>query len=112
MYQALTRCIDKIEKQAVRLKKKIIERRQSATPLSALAPDADADGARPSDNPAPTGPRIINARRYRVKPMTAEEAMLALAEEANQFLVFRDADTNSLSVLYKRKDGNYGLIQP
>jgi putative sigma-54 modulation protein len=114
MYQALTRCIDKIEKQAVRLKKKIIERRQSATPLSALAPDADADadGARPSDNPAPPGPRIINARRYRVKPMTAEEAMLALAEEANQFLVFRDADTNSLSVLYKRKDGNYGLIQP
>src|SRR3712207_4363769 len=114
MYQALTRCIDKIEKQAVRLKKKLIDRRQGGTPLSALAPDAgaEADGARPSDNPAPSGARIVNARRYRVKPMTAEEAMMALAEEANQFLVFRDADTNSVSVLYKRKDGNYGLIQP
>jgi len=42
MYQALTRCIDKIEKQAVKLKKKIIERKQSATPLSALSRAATA----------------------------------------------------------------------
>lgn len=111
MYQALTRCIDKIEKQAVRLKKKIIERRQSAPPLSALAPDSETDSAL-AENLPPAGPRIINARRYRVKPMTAEEAALALGEESNQFLVFRDADTNSLSVLYKRNDGNFGLIQP
>ncbi len=112
MYQALTRCIDKIEKQAVRLKKKIIERRQNATPLSALAPETDGGGGSASDNASAAGPRIINARRYRVKPMTAEEAMLALTEDANQFLVFRDADTNGLSVIYKRKDGNFGLIQP
>ena len=110
MYQALTRVIDKIEKQAVRMKQKIIDRRQNATPLSALAPEVAA--GRPSDNPPAPAPRIINARRYRVKPMTAEEAVLALEEDTNQFLVFRDADTSSLSVLYKRKDGNYGLIQP
>jgi putative sigma-54 modulation protein len=114
MYQALTRCIDKIEKQAVRMKKKIIERRQGATPLSALAP-TPATGqlaAETAEAAKAAGPRIINARRYRVKPMTAEEAVLALSDDDNQFLVFRDADTDSLSVMYKRKDGNFGLIQP
>lgn len=112
MYQALTRAIDKIEKQAVRLKKKIIERRQSAPPLSAIASEEVASARQAADNSQPRQPRIVNARRYRVKPMTAEEAVLALEEDTNQFLVFRDADTNGLSVLYKRKDGNYGLIQP
>ena len=61
---------------------------------------------------SPRPPRIINARRYTVKPMTAEEAALRLSDESDQFLVFRDADTNRLGVLYKRKDGNYGLIEP
>jgi putative sigma-54 modulation protein len=116
MYQALTRCIDKIEKQAVKLKKKMIERKQSATPLSALAPEPAGDAAEAAAaaeaEAAPRQPRIISARRYQVKPMTAEEAALALAEDSDQFVVFRDADTARLSVLYKRKDGNFGLIQP
>jgi putative sigma-54 modulation protein len=112
MYQALTRCIDKIEKQAVKLKKKIIERKQSATPLSALAPEQPTDGASSTNESAQRSPRIIAARRYRVKPMTAEEAAMSLAEDSNQFVVFRDSDTSRLSVLYRRKDGNYGLIQP
>ena len=110
MYQALTRVIDKLEKRALKLKKKIIERKQSAPPLSTLAVEATTN-ASDAGSAAPA-PRIISARRYRVKPMTAEEAALTLAEDSNQFVVFRDADTNRLSVLYKRKDGNYGLIQP
>jgi putative sigma-54 modulation protein len=117
MYQALTRCIDKIEKQAVKLKKKIIERKQGGVPLSAVAPDtAPADAGDAADAAADGGggrqPRIIAARRYKVKPMTAEEAVMSLADDGDQFVVFRDSDTDRLSVLYKRKDGNYGLIQP
>ena len=116
MYQALTRCIDKIEKQALKLKKKIIDRRQDAVPMSAVAPDTSPDaaadgGAAGAAEPRPAG-RIIAARRYKVKPMTAEEAVMSLAEDGDQFVVFRDSDTDRLSVLYKRKDGNYGLIQP
>jgi putative sigma-54 modulation protein len=106
MYQALTRAIAKIEKQALKLKKKLIDRRQSARPLAALAPDAGR-----VETPRPSG-RIVNARRYSVKPMTAEEAALALSGEDDQFLVFRDADTQRVGVMYKRKDGNYGLIMP
>ncbi len=111
MYQALTRCIDKIEKQALKLKKKIIERKQDAVPLSAVAPEP-ATGTAAPENPERRTGRIIAARRYKVKPMTAEEAVLSLAEDGDQFVVFRDSDTDRLSVLYKRKDGNYGLIQP
>ena len=106
MYQALTRAIAKIEKQAVKLKKKLIDRRQGARPLASLAPDdGHVEAARPAA-------RIVNARRYTVKPMTPEEAALALSDDDSQFLVFRDADTQRVSVLYKRSDGNYGLIAP
>ncbi len=56
--------------------------------------------------------RIINARRYSVKPMTAEEAALELSARTDSFVVFRDADTNRVGVLYKRQDGNFGLIEP
>jgi putative sigma-54 modulation protein len=107
MYMALTRAIAKIEKQAVKLKKKIIDRKQSAKSAARVAPDPDG-GLEATPRP----PRIVAARRYSVKPMTAEEAALRLSEESDQFLVFRDADTSRLGVLYKRKDGNYGLIQP
>ena len=107
MYMALTRAMAKIEKQAVKLKKKIIDRKQGAKSVARVAPEPDGRieaAARP--------PRIIPARRYAVKPMTAEEASLRLSDEPDQFLVFRDADTQRLGVIYKRKDGNYGLIEP
>jgi putative sigma-54 modulation protein len=107
MYMALTRAMAKIEKQAVKLKKKIIDRSQSGKSASRIAPEPD--GHLPA---APRPPRIIPARRYAVKPMTAEEAALRLSGETDQFLVFRDADTERLGVVYKRKDGNYGLIEP
>ena len=107
MYMALTRAMAKIEKQAVKLKKKIIDRSQSAKPISQVAPQPDGNL-----EATPRPPRIIPARRYAVKPMTAEEAAMRLSGETDQFLVFRDADTNRLGVIYKRNDGNYGLIEP
>lgn len=107
MYLALTRAIAKIEKQALKLKKKIIDRKQGAKRVSAIAPTPDGQL-----EASPRPPRIINARRYSIKPMTAEEAALRLSADPDQFLVFRDADTNRVGVLYKRADGNYGLIEP
>ena len=107
MYMALTRAMAKIEKQAVKLKKKIIDRSQSGQSTSRVAPQPDGN-LEATPRPA----RIIPARRYAVKPMTAEEAAMRLSDEPDQFLVFRDADTERLGVIYKRKDGNYGLIEP
>lgn len=107
MYQALTRAINKIEKQAIKLKKKIIDRKQGGTRAADIAPQPDGQ-----IEASPRPPRIIHARRYSIKPMTADEAALQLASETNQFVVFRDAETARIGVLYKRNDGNFGLIEP
>jgi putative sigma-54 modulation protein len=107
MYIALTRGIAKIEKQALKLKQKTIDRKQGARKASKVAPTPDG---RIEASPRP--PRIINARRYVIKPMTAEEAALRLSTDPDQFVVFRDADTDRVGVLYKRSDGNFGLIEP
>ena len=107
MYLALTRAIEKVEKQALKLKKKIIDRKQGAKRTASVAPTPDGQL-----EATPRPPRIISARRYSIKPMTAEEAALQLSSEADQFIVFRDADTQRIGVLYKRSDGNFGLIEP
>src|SRR5436305_5445457 len=80
MYQALTRAIAKIEKQAIKLKKKIIDRKHHARSTSSVAPQPDG-----SVEASPRPSRIIPIDRYTVKPMTAEEAMLRLSNEADQF---------------------------
>ena len=106
MYQSLSQTIDKIEKQALKLKNKVIDKTHRAKKVSVVAPVED------ELKPAPASPRVIKTRNYPVKPMTAEEAVMRLNEEENQFLVFRDANDERISVIYKRKDGNYGLIAP
>ena len=106
MYQSLSQTISKIEKQALRIKNKVIDKHHRAAKVGAVTANvADV-------KPSPGNPRIINARRYAIKPMTAEEAAMTLDDQEDQFLVFRNAENERLSVLYKRKDGNFGLIQP
>ena len=106
MYQSLSQSINKIEKQALRLKSKIIDKHHKVKKVSTVVPD------KTEVSPAPSASKIIDSNNYPVKPMTAEEAVLRLNEDENQFLVFRNADNERISVVYKRKDGNYGLIQP
>lgn len=107
MYQALTKAVGKLEKQTLKLKQKKLSQKHTAQPRATLAPDPEGPV-----EPAPTAPRIITARRYAVKPMTPEEAALHLAGESDQFFVFRNAATERPCVIYRRKDGNYGLIEP
>lgn len=106
MYQSLTKTIDKIEKQALRLKNKIIDKHHRAKKVTTIpSPAAEV-------LPEPDSPQIIETDNYPVKPMTAEEAVLRLNEDENQFLVFKNSENKRISVIYKRQDGNYGLIQP
>jgi putative sigma-54 modulation protein len=106
MYQSLSKTIDKIEKQALKLKNKITDKHQKVKKVTTVATPVDEVA------PAENSPKIVSAKRYAVKPMTAEEAVFRLNDEENQFLVFRNAEDEKVSVIYKRKDGNYGLIQP
>ena len=58
------------------------------------------------------GPKIVKTKRFLLKPMASEEAVLQMELLRHNFFVFMDADSENVSVVYKRKDGNYGLIEP
>jgi putative sigma-54 modulation protein len=61
---------------------------------------------------AGTGRRVIKRSVLSIKPMSVEEAALQLEGSTNDFVVFKDALSEQVSVLYKRRDANYGLISP
>ena len=107
MYVSVSQAVDRIRRQVLKVKGKIIDRKHHALATSVVAPSPI-----PPVTPMALAPRIIRSRRYSVKPMTPEEAMLRVAEAAEQFIVFRDAETDRVGVIYKRRDGNFGLIEP
>jgi putative sigma-54 modulation protein len=57
-------------------------------------------------------PVIVKTKQFAVKPMTPEEAVLQLELIGHDFFVFRDAESHEINVVYRRRDGNYGLIEP
>jgi len=59
-----------------------------------------------------SGPDLIQTEKYPVKPMSPEEAVLQMEFSKKQFLVFLNAKTEKVSVLYRRKHGDFGLIEP
>jgi putative sigma-54 modulation protein len=96
--------IDKLLRQAQRQRAKRRERKGSASPRLAPAPaERGGDGQ---------VPRVVRSRRVAVKPMTLEEAALEIGGRADGVLVFRDAATERVGVLFRRRDGNLGLIEP
>jgi putative sigma-54 modulation protein len=112
LYEAVNQAVDKVEKQARRSKNRAIDRRRRADrettngqrwPLEVLARESLAAGA---------SPHIIKTTHLPIKPMSIEEAALWLEQGKNDFVVFRDSGSDRVSVLYKRKDNNYGLIAP
>lgn len=56
--------------------------------------------------------KIVRTKRFVMKPMDSEEAVLQMELLGHSFYVFVDAETNDVNVVYKRKDGNYGVIEP
>jgi putative sigma-54 modulation protein len=56
--------------------------------------------------------RVVKSKRFLVKPMPVDEAIDQMELLGHDFFLFLDADTEKLSLLYRRKDGNYGLIEP
>jgi putative sigma-54 modulation protein len=97
----------KIESQAQKLKSKWAEGRHRTRSRSTKQP-ALAAGAPSVERTQ--GPRVVKGR-YPVKPMSVEDAAMRLDSGADTFVVFRNAESESLSILYRRKDGNLGLIE-
>ena len=114
MEDAIQAAIDKTEKQGRRSRKKFMDTRRRAQraleeehhwPVNVLASESVGD----------TGdgtPRVVRTHNLPIKPMTIDEASLQLKESKNDFFVFRDSVSDRISVLYRRRDNNYGLIAP
>lgn len=98
--------VEKIEQQAVKLKGKWDERKRTGAGSRVVRTPAGEPGA------PPPARRIIRATRYAVKPMSAEDAALRIDDGPETFVVFRNSETDAVSILYRRKDGNLGLIEP
>jgi len=55
---------------------------------------------------------LVRNKRFTVKPMNPEEAAAQMELVGHDFFVFRNAETDQVNVIYRRRDGNYGLIEP
>jgi len=99
--------VAKIEQQAQKLKGEWGERKRRATPRRVVA----ARAAEPAAAAAPSK-RVVRATRYAVKPMSVEDAVLRAESGPDTFVVFRNMENDAVSILYRRTDGNYGLIEP
>lgn len=102
---------DSLEKQVRKVKEKWTTRKRRATGGKRLPVAPEAAGAAPPLDAATIGPRVIRARHL-VRSLTVEAARARFAKSADEFLVFRNAETGRTAVLVRRQDGNFGLIEP
>jgi len=108
---ALAHAFEKIDAQAARDTEKRRDRKHREPP-SALAKGArGAKPPAPSPGPGRVGVRVVRGRAA-VKPMGVDEAALVMESSGQEVLVFRDASNEKVSVLYRRRDGDLGLIVP
>jgi len=106
MYTSINAVLEKIERQALKHKgKKIDKKRKSATTAQAAA---RAEGATGNSDAR----QVIRSSSFAAKPMTVEEAVQEVDTSNSEFIVFRNAESERVSVVYRRRDGNFGLIEP
>lgn len=107
---ALGSAVDKVSRQAEKVKGKWQARKRRAR-KNADATDAAAVAADRAETTTQEV-RVIRARRYQVRPLSLEEASRQVGNYTDAFVVFRNTGTDTISVLFRRPDGNLGLIDP
>ena len=119
---SLNQAVDKIEAQAKKHRERRIAKKrrrpkgdegQGTFNIIAASSASSAPSAPSANESSETEEgRVIESRRFVIKPLSVEEAAFELEDEGAEFLVFRNAANERTNVLYKRPDGNYGLIDP
>lgn len=101
MYASIDRAIDLIERQIrknkTRLEKKLRDGAFTAAPEAVDAEEKEF--------------KIVKSKKHAIKPMSPEEAILQMNLLGHEFFVFHNDETDKIDIVYKRKDGNYGLIE-
>ena len=109
MYVSIDRVVDKIEKQILKHKAKLKNRFGSNESIRFEIPPAYEEAKGEEEEGSF---EIVKTKRFPIKPMSPEEAILQMNLLGHDFFVFTNADTDTINVVYKRKDGKYGLIEP
>ena len=105
MYVSIDLVEEVIERQLKRYRTKIIDRNQSAG--TGFAQDfIDIDGDEEEEV------KIVRTKRFGMKPMYPEDACVQMELSGHDFFVFRNAETDEVNVVYRRKGNTYGLIEP
>jgi putative sigma-54 modulation protein len=108
MYTSIAAVLDKVEKQILKSK----GRNQSKKRRSGNGVVTTASIVEIEETLGDTVPRIIRTNEVAAKPMSVDDAAVAVGESVRDFLVFRNAQTERLNIVYKRRDGNIGWIEP
>lgn len=100
MYSSIDEVVEKLAKQVRKHKEKTVSHRKSKSKETEQHPAEEA------------APTIIKNKSYNIKPMSVEEAAMQMDLSDKSFFVFTNASSGNINVLYKRTDGNFGLIEP
>lgn len=104
MYASIDMVVDKLEKQIEKYKTKLYKKYRKSFRFS----DVEIVNQKEENNE----PKIVKTKKFAIKPMPVEEAVLQMDLLGHDFFVFTNAKTDEVNVVYRRKDGNYGLIEP
>lgn len=103
MYASIDLVVEKLERQVQKYRARLSKKLRNLASLEPFA--ANGDAAEHVDE-------LVKTKRFTVKPMPVEEAILQMNMVGHSFYVFRNAETNEVNVVYRRRDGKYGLIEP
>ncbi len=108
LYSAIDEVADKLDRQVKKLKEKVSSHRKGGEEkASAAAPAPKASAAKDEEVGV-----IFKRERFDAKPMSAEDGAMQMETLGRDFFVFMNSETSEMNVLYRRTDGNYGLIEP
>ena len=109
MYAAIDLVSEKLERQMRKYKAKLIDRRNGKTAVKTAPGDAEIAPLLESEEPEEG--RVVRTKTVDSKPMTEDEAIMQMELLGHDFFVFTHAETSAVNVLYRRHDGNYGIIR-
>jgi putative sigma-54 modulation protein len=116
LYASIGDVVEKLERQALKHKEKLTNRKKRdgrRIAASLPVPESPAAPKRPEKRGgSPRAPRILPSDRYRLKPLSPEDAAMELDSGGGDLLVYRDDQTYRVNVVYRRKDGDFGLVDP
>lgn len=104
---AVDRTVDKLESQIRKQKTKFLKKKKEYPEVIGFLEEDEADF-----DIEGTEQKITRRKTFDLRPMSSDDAILQMEMLGHDFLVYLDSDTNSVCVVYKRKDGNYGLLEP